>query len=266
VIKDSTKIIINTRPANQSQEFSELLRDSGFEVFEYPGLEVVPLPDLFSKISELEIKPEDWFLFSSKNALQFVADCYQSVSKVLPRNRVAVIGERSAQSAKSLGFNVEFISRTPNSTDFGREFSKYFMANNSAPEARLILMRGTSARKELPEILKSSDLNSVDCAVYSSNLPKRTGGEVEKLASLLKDTPVLVFTSAMAVENINSEMKSFGEEEHQLFLTAPTAVIGDTTAESARELGLNLELVSTRQDMKFFAEIIAKRFEGKANA
>lgn len=260
--KRSVKIIINTRPVNQTHEFSELLRGFGFEVFEYPGVEVVPLPNLFSQISELEIKPEDWFLFSSKNALQFVADSFLSASKEIPKNRVAVIGERSAQKAKSLGFNVEFVSRTSNSTGFGEEFSKYFLVNNNASEARLILMRGKSARKELPEILKSSDLKCVDCEVYSSNLPKRAGGEVEKLASHLKNKPVLVFTSALAVENINSEIENFGDDAHQLFLTAPVAVIGDTTAEAARELGLNLELVSTRQDMEFFAEIIARRFEG----
>jgi uroporphyrinogen III methyltransferase / synthase len=107
------KTVLVTRASGQASEFSELLRSRGAKVLELPTLEIVPpssWEDLDREIHN--ITNFDWLILTSTNGVDaFFARLQQAGkdSRALAGVKIAVVGQKTAQSLQQHGIKPDFI-------------------------------------------------------------------------------------------------------------------------------------------------------------
>ncbi|MBD2296539.1 uroporphyrinogen-III synthase [Anabaena sphaerica FACHB-251] len=107
------KTILVTRSVGQSSQFSDRLTAEGATVIELPALEIgppsswQPLDQAISKLSTF-----NWLIFTSTNGVDYFFSRLQAKSKdksALARVRIAVVGQKTAQSLKKHNIQPDFI-------------------------------------------------------------------------------------------------------------------------------------------------------------
>lgn len=107
------KTVLVTRAAGQLSEFSQMLRSRGARVLEMPTLEIVPptsWQDLDRQIDRLS--DFDWLILTSANGVDsFFARLHQAGkdSRALAGIKIAVVGQKTAQSLQQQGITPDFI-------------------------------------------------------------------------------------------------------------------------------------------------------------
>lgn len=109
----SGKTVLVTRSASQSSEFSDRLRDQGAHVIEMPALEIGPpssWADLDGAIARLH--EFDWLILTSANGVQSFfqrLQAQQQDARSLHSLKVAVVGQKTAQSLENYGIRPDFV-------------------------------------------------------------------------------------------------------------------------------------------------------------
>ena len=225
----SGRKILNTRPKHQAAELSKLFSQRGAIVSEFPTIEIRPIVERESLGQSLaDLTSEDWLVFTSSNGVQQAQEIFSTLS--CQRCSVAVIGEKTAQSALQAGFSVQFTASISNSRDFGTQLAEYFRTIGF--KRRVFLLRGNLADSVLLDILEGGGHEVVDLEIYQICLPEFSPELVSKLAEETFD--LLVFTSSQACRNLCT---AFSEQVLRDFRRLPSAVIGSRTAEQVRSQG-----------------------------
>jgi uroporphyrinogen III methyltransferase / synthase len=107
------KTVLVTRASRQASEFAQMLRSSGARVLELPTLEIVPptsWQDLDLQIDSLS--DFDWAIFTSTNGVDAFFERLQQAgkdSRALAGVKIAVVGQKTAQSLQPHGITPDFI-------------------------------------------------------------------------------------------------------------------------------------------------------------
>jgi uroporphyrinogen-III synthase len=192
------KTIIVTRASGQSSQFSNTLTAYGARVIEMPTLEIGPPSswyDLDQAIANLS--DFNWLILTSTNGVDYffarLRDKGQD-SRALTGVKIAVVGEKTAQSLQQHSIQPDFIP--PN-----------FVADSLAenfPEAlsgkRVLFLRVESGGREvLVKELTAKGAQVTEVAAYQSYCPSHIPPEAE-LAFHNRTIDVVTFASSKTVQ------------------------------------------------------------------
>ncbi|MBD2384118.1 uroporphyrinogen-III C-methyltransferase [Cylindrospermum sp. FACHB-282] len=107
------KTILVTRSVGQSSQFSDLLTASGATVIEMPTLEIGP-PTSWEELDRAiaNLSDFDWLILTSTNGVDYFFARLTALGKdtrALANLKIAVVGEKTAQSLKQYGIQPDFI-------------------------------------------------------------------------------------------------------------------------------------------------------------
>src|ERR1700722_18451976 len=109
------KRVVVPRPAAQGAALCGALHAHGAEPLQFPLIRIVPAEDL-SKLDEglLQLRPGDWIIFTSQNAVSPVAERLQSLRAQDPAVtqdiQIAAIGSATERVAKESGFALQRVA------------------------------------------------------------------------------------------------------------------------------------------------------------
>lgn len=137
ILKD--KVLICTYPEKEHDELAKTIIANGASVISMPLIEISPLPFQLPK----DISTYDWIVFTSKNAVEPFAAKYPVMT-----NKVAALGEKTAEKLIKLHYQPAFTGSGKSATDFGNEFKKILQ-----PDEKVLLVLGNLAPDTLTNLL-----------------------------------------------------------------------------------------------------------------
>ncbi|MBE9200614.1 MULTISPECIES: uroporphyrinogen-III C-methyltransferase [unclassified Nodularia (in: cyanobacteria)] len=192
------KTILVTRSSGQSSQFSDRLTASGATVIEMPTLEIVP-PSSWEPLDQAiaDLADFDWLILTSSNGVEYFFERLIAQGKDirgLAGVKIAVVGEKTAQSLKQYHLYADFIP--PN-----------FVADSlvaNFPEAlqskKVLFPRVESGGREvLVQELTAKGAVVVEVAAYQSRCPGSIP-ESAKLALQNRTVDIITFASSKTVK------------------------------------------------------------------
>ena len=230
------KIILVTRAAEQSSQFTALLQAQGAQVLEMPTL-VIQAPSSWALLDQALAKLEtfNWLILTSANGVNFFFERLAHLgkdSRALQGIKIAVVGKKTAQVLQNYGLKADFIP--PN-----------FVADSlitSFPEPlsgqRFLFPRVESGGREiLVQELRQQRAIAVEVQAYQSVCPKDLDQEVE-FALKTGQIEVITFASSKTVQNFWQLIQPLTSEKSLTELLAPVCIasIGPQTSKTCQEL------------------------------
>ncbi len=110
------KRVVLTRAAEHSAEWIRALESRGAEVLMLPAVRIAQ-PETWSLLDRelLRLDEFDWILFTSRNAVRFVAERLGNLSCELGSHvarcpRVAAVGQATAEAIRQKGWSVDVVA------------------------------------------------------------------------------------------------------------------------------------------------------------
>lgn len=227
--------VLVTRAREQSGSFVERLERLGAETLECPTIEIQPPEDLTALDRALkELATFDWVIFTSQNGVTVFFDrLLQGGGDIrdLGIARLAAIGPATAAKLQERGLRVEAVPG-----EFrGEDLALYLKTDVRGK--RVLLPRAAGAREALPQALAEAGADLVEVITYRSVRPRSLPASV-KQALAQGRVDVVTFTSSSTVRHFLELLAESGLGMGE----ARVACIGPITAETARALGLRVDI------------------------
>ena len=232
------KRVLVTRSRSQASALSRLLAEEGADAVEVPAIEIRPMDDyspLDRAISSL--RDYTWVVFTSVNGVEAFFSRLRTLgldTRALGGIKVGAIGAATAASLERSGIVPEFVP-----PQYVSEAVVEAMAGLDLAGSRILLPRADIGRDDLPQGLVRLGAVVDQVHVYRTVTPE---GSRERAHERLKDggIDVVTFTSSSTVENLlgllDGDSSALGE--------STIACIGPVTAATARERGLQVDIVA----------------------
>lgn len=242
----SRPVVAITRPYDRAQKACEIVESLGGEYVLAPTLDLEPvntesLKKLMKRKDEL-----DWIVFTSPTTIVSLNEFYPEFIEDVPC-KVAVIGNKTAQTAKEHGINVDLIPK-----DFTAEGLLEEFEENDISGQIIGVPRTLSARPTLPDGLKEMGNEVIIAEAYRSLFPMDKI-KVEHLIDQIKDGEIdaITFTSPLTVENFFKIVVEEDEIAKLLSEDLLTVAIGPITGKVLDEYNVRYLYpdVYTVQDM-----------------
>ena len=234
------KTVVVTRTREQASKLVAKLSALGAECLECPTIRVVPPQDwapLDAAIDQLDTY--DWLVLTSVNGVSSFFDRLYLRDKdvrALKNVRTATIGPATAKRLRDFGLNSDIVPETYRAESIVEAFEEQPMNGK-----RVLLPRAKEARPVLPVELRKMGAVVDEIAVYQTEqvrdnrdmLVKRLGeGSID----------LLTFTSSSTVRNFKALLPP--ERFESLIEGVRVATIGPITADTARELGFQVDITA----------------------
>lgn len=249
------KKIMITRAEEQSEELQVLLKEIGADVITMPMIKIVPTSDyspLDSAIEQLE--RYDWIIFTSVNGVKFFFARLREKKKdvrELKGIKIMAIGPGTKGEIEKQNISVDampekFIAESVVSL-FGEDIKN----------KKVLLPRAKVARDVIPLELKKKGAHVDVVTAYETVLPELT---TEKIVELFNERKidVLTFTSSSTVRNF---VRLAGADNIKVLLKdVRIACIGPATEKTAKEYGINADIVPEKYTMDDLVDAISEYF------
>lgn len=235
----SGRRIVVTRPEDQAEELCSRLRALGAEPILFPVIAIVapeaggPLDQAIDRLTSY-----DWIIFTSVNGVEhFWARVMASsqrdtlvaaLQSQTPRPKIAAIGPITAQALRERGVQVHLMP--------GEYRAEAILAEiNDVAGQRILLPRADIARPALAHGLRAMGAHIDEVTAYRTVPAKPTPTALDALRN---GVDVITFTSSSTVRNFVDATAGLDYGKPLL------ACIGPVTADTARELGLGVDMVA----------------------
>ena len=160
---------------------------------------------------------------------------------------IAVIGDRTADAVKAIGYRVAFTPKTSDSHALGWELHPL--------RSPILLLRSDIASAELPQTLRIREASVVDIPVYKTKFLHRPD---PKFSKLLMDNKVdcLTFASPSAVRGFFARVKG---EAIRSARQIPAIALGAQTGDALQRAGFRDIRVSREATIEGIADAILGR-------
>ena len=236
--------ILVTRP---DDSFSQILRQNGFEVVNLELIRTVPVDDR-AKLAKAvrRIGEYDGIFITSPVAAEIFVECLKSEG-ITYAGKVYVLGRRSCEVLTGNDMTVVF----DESANTARELIESLGETEFAREKAALCSRRPE-HKDGPA--DAGRLATVDeLVVYRTIESTPDSGLIDAVKDRISKNEIerVCFFSPSGVKGF---IKIFGAED---ITNIKGSAIGETTAASARELGINIEFISQRAAAEDFAAGLA---------
>jgi uroporphyrinogen III methyltransferase/synthase len=246
--------ILVTRARSQASKLVKKLEDLGADVLEYPSIRIVPLRNTKPLDKALEnIAKYDWMVLTSSNAVRGVADRMIDLgidSRVFAHMKFAVNGPSTAKALSELGITADLMPSRYLASELVNSLTK------EEPTPKNVLFpRSEIGRETLAKGLRHMGSTVDEVTAYSTESPGDTGELATKAYE--EGVDFTTFTSSSTVKNLVDLMGG----NPDLINTSKTVIIGPITSETARELGVNVDLQAEEQSTDGIVKAITKHLE-----
>ena len=240
-----------TRPGGQAAALSRALREAGAEPVEFPCIAVRPLPPDEDVLRLLD-RAYDWVLFVSANGVSAAAAYLRAAGRdwrTLPAGKIGAVGPGTAAALEGFGFTADFMPSRYTVSALAAELP-------GALEGKAVLLPGRAqVNPTLREGLAQRGAQLTVWPIYEIVTPQ----PAVALADLARPRLDLVtLTSSSAARGFVDlgGARAAGD--------AIIACIGPPTAETARGLGLKVEVVAEEHTVSGLVAAIIRHRQGKS--
>lgn len=229
----SGKRIVVTRARAQASDFAAALEALGAEVVQFPTIRIAPPADPEPlRRAVAEAASYDWIVFTSVNGVErfwYEMAEQKCDARHLGGVRVCAIGPATAGELARRGITADLVPE-----EFVAESAVRALLQAGVENKRFLLPRADIARAVLPEQLRAHGAEVVEVAAYTT---VQDGSGAERVRALLDEGAVdaVTFTAS-------STVKSFVELVGAEVGRAAVASIGPITTNTARELGVRVDV------------------------
>lgn len=230
------KKIIVTRSRDQAGALTDKLETLGAEVIEFPVIKTIPPEDHSSIDMAIRILGAyKWVVFTSANGVAWFIKRLKEHNldvRTLAGARLAAIGPATAAALEQYGLKVDYVP----SEYVAEAVAKSFPGKIDG--RRVLLVRAKEAREALPEMLTERGAD-VEIAVAYETIMEDS--DAQPIRRMIEDNEIdaVTFTSSSTVKNFVSLIG-----DTKLPESVTIACIGPITAETARELGLEPDIIA----------------------
>ncbi|MCB9667269.1 MAG: uroporphyrinogen-III C-methyltransferase [Myxococcales bacterium] len=233
-----------TRMAHQAESLSRLLRDAGADPFECATIRLKPSDEAHLKALDDALLGIDWIVFTSSNGVRCFFEGLNLCNKDARRLcqvKVCAIGPATAHAIETHGIVPDLMPTTYVAEAVLEALLAWHHGDLS--NLRFLIPRAALAREVLPEGLRAHGAEVDVRPVYETVRPYEM--EVAELSrALLEGTiDVATFTSSSTVTNA---LEMLGKDAVDLLNRVTVACIGPVTAQTARDLGVRVDVVAKR--------------------
>jgi uroporphyrinogen III methyltransferase/synthase len=230
--------VLVTRPREQVAELADRLAALGATVIEAPVIRIAP-PEDAGPLRQAAAAPDafDWIIFTSANAVgAFMKALLEDGRDVrmLKGPKLCTVGPGTADKLAQYGIKVDLIP-----DEFRAEgVLKAIAEAGSVDGSRVLLPRADIGREVIAEELRRAGAVVTDVVAYRTVIEDTLPENDPDVYGLLLQgqIDVVTFTSASAVRGFT---RIYGAEQAaDLLKNTVVAVIGPTTADAARQLGI----------------------------
>jgi uroporphyrinogen III methyltransferase/synthase len=245
--------VLITRARHQVEPFRRELADLGASVVEVPTIAIKPMPtgepvkEAIANLGRTAL-----VIFASANAVDiFFQMLHESGAdaRALHASKLCAIGQETAESMATHGLRPELVT-----SEYTAEGLAKALEGWDLDGMRVLVPRAEVARDALPSLLAKRGAEVHILPVYQAVCPAEAGPALMKLFSA-EGVDVVTFTSSSTVVNF---VRAFAEDKLPAVLgDAMVACMGPVTADTARKLGLNVEIIAREYTTRGLAAAIA---------
>ncbi len=234
------KRIVVTRAREQASDLLQLLNAAGADCLECPTIQIAP-PDDWEPLDRAiqNLTDYHWLVFTSVNGVGFffrrLFELGQDV-RALHHIQTACIGPATKQRLRDFGLTCDILPESYRAESVVEAFKHQEITGK-----KILLPRAKEARPILPEELSRMGAVVDEIPVYVTRIAQdNTATLLDRLAD--QDIDCLTFTSSSTVRNLKNLIPERAFK--QLLAPVTVACIGPITADTARELGFDVDLVA----------------------
>ncbi len=245
--------VLITRARHQIEPFRRELADLGASVVEIPTIAIRPMPtDERVKEAIAKLGSTALVIFASANAVDIFFQMLHSSgadARALHASKLCAIGQETAESMGLHGLRPELVT-----SEYTAEGLAKALEGWDLDGVRVLVPRAEVARDALPSLLAKRGAEVHILPVYQAVCPAEAGPALMKLFTA-EGVDVVTFTSSSTVVNF---VRAFPEDKLPAVLgDAMVACMGPVTADTARKLGLNVEIIAREYTTRGLAAAIA---------
>ena len=251
------KRVLVTRSRSQASVLSEMLAQEGAEPVEVPTIEISPLDD--QSLLDDAIKRLDsyqWVIFTSTNGVEALFNRLAALgldARSFAGARVGAIGPATAHSISQRGICADFVPR-----EYVSEAVIKGLEGMGLEGARVLLPSADIGREALADGLTQLGAQVDQVSVYHTIAPQDSGPRVKTLLSDGK-IDVATFTSSSMVRNLISLLNG----DPTALRGAVIGCIGPITAATAKEMGLQVDVMARQYTVEGLVEALKEYFGDK---
>lgn len=252
------RTIVVTRAASQAGEFVTELERYGAKVIICPTIEIAE-PESYERLDEAidHLYGYDWLIFTSANAIEyFLRRLNARGVKVeeLDEIKVCGIGQPSADKLRDAHVHVDVIPSQSKAEGVFDALSEFVGGTEQLHGLNILLPRAAVARDYLPKALEDAGARVDVVTAYRTIVPENV--DRGRLSAMLAGSAdCIAFTSSSTVKNL---ALLFDTHDLSKVLSGLTiACIGDVTAATAEEYGLQVQIQPAQSTVKDLARAIA---------
>jgi uroporphyrinogen III methyltransferase/synthase len=236
--------VLVTRPREQARALADALRALGGEPILYPTIELAPPPSWDALDAALARAGEyAWVVFTSPSAARFTYARAVDIGARdrLPEMRVAAVGAETARALEALGLTVALVPADSEQRQEGL-VAALAQAGLSAG-TRVLFPQTLGGREHLRDVLVARGC-VVDVVAVSQTLPVRD----------LRPPPPFEAATFASPSALRAFVACWGAAP---LAARAVAVIGPTTADAARALGVRVDAMPSVPNMPALARALA---------
>ena len=230
--------VLVTRPREQAADLADTLTALGAEVLVAPLIRIAPPADPEPlRRAASDIGSFDWVVLTSANAAEHFGEAVSAIhgSGPLPqRVRVCAIGPATAARLGSHGFAADVVAEESRAE--GAVIA--LTAAESMQGRRVLVPRADIGRDQIARALAAEGAEVIEVIAYRTIAENSVPDAVGQALSAGR-IDVVVFTSGSAVRSFAA---IFGADTSAVLGRTAVAVIGPTTADVARQAGIQVTI------------------------
>lgn len=246
------KRILVTRARSQASKLTAKLENLGAEVMETPAIALADPADNYAALDKAidHVADYHWLIFTSANGVgRFFARLFKAGkdARALGYAKIAAIGSATAEKLKQYGLVADVIPQ-----EYRAEGVVEALKGKLPPHAKILIPRAEEAREVLPDTLREMGAEVEVAPAYRTVCGQVDG---EALAAELKEGRIdmVTFTSSSTVKNL---VNIIGSAE--VLKGVKTACIGPVTADTAKSLGIEPDIIAKEYTIDGLVEAICK--------
>jgi uroporphyrinogen III methyltransferase/synthase len=264
------KRILVLRAKEQSADAESLLFARGAEPRSLPMISIAPPPDPARLLDAAKNASSYAFVvFTSQNG---VARFFDVLNRQLKRDaralapaKIAAIGPKTAEALRPFGIVPDLVATEFVGESLAKELAAALPAasassassGSSGSSARILIPRALVARDVVPDTLRALG-HTVDVVpAYETRGPDEEDAQELRAALEKNEADAVLFTSSSTVENA---VASLGADAKALLARVVVASIGPVTTETAKKLGIAVNVTAERFTLEGVADALEAHF------
>src|SRR5882724_410203 len=260
------RTVVITRASDQAQEFVNELAQYGAEVILCPTIEIRELESYDRLDDAIEhLYGYDWLIFTSVNGVEHFFRRLETRghdASDLDELKVCAIGEATAERLRNLQVHVDVIPEEFKAEGVFAALERFVGGREALARLNVLIPRASVARDYLPKALEEAGARVDVVPAYRSLVPDDLDrGRVAAMLSGSADC--IAFTSSSTVRNLAQLFDT--QDLSQALAGVVVACIGDVTATTAADYGLQVKIQPQQFTIPALAHAIAEYFSANDN-